>query len=80
MFGKAELSVDVYHPLADDVSSDLSHLFSQLMIIYDGENFYSDIVTYFAYAHYYLLSVYLLEDMQTVSNFCQNVRQSRALC
>ena len=48
MFGKAELSVDVYHPLADDVSGDdhscgLSHLFSQL--IYDGERFFSDIMS-----------------------------------
>ena len=42
-FGKAELSVDVYHPLADDVSGDLSHLFSQL--IYDGEHFFSDIMS-----------------------------------
>ena len=83
MFVKAGLSVDVHHPLADDVSSDnnspgLSHLFSQL--IYDDEHFFSDIVTYFAYAHYYLLSVYLLLDVQTVSHSWQNVQLSRGLC
>ena len=55
-FSKAELSVDIHHPLTDDISGDInstgiSHLFSQL--IYDGE--YLDF-TYFVYAHY--LSVF----------------------
>ena len=64
-FGKAELSVDVHHLF----------IFSQL--IYDGEHLD---LTHFAYAHYYLLSVYLVQDVQTVSHSWQNVRQSRALC
>ena len=37
-------------------------------------------VTYFAYAHYYLLSVYLLQDEQTVSHSWQDVRNSWAFC
>ena len=46
MFGKAELFVDVHHPLADDISGDdnssgLSHLFSQL--VSDYEHLFSDI-------------------------------------
>ena len=64
MFGKAELSVDWRSsPLADDISSDInspgiSHLLSQL--ISDGEHLY---LTNFVYAHHYLLSVYLLQDI-----------------
>ena len=50
MFGKAELFVDVHHPLADDVSGDdnssgLSHLFSQL--VSDYEHLFSDIFQLF---------------------------------
>ena len=77
-FSKAELSVDVHHPLADDISGDvnspgISHLLSQL--ISDGEDLD---LTDFVYAHYYLLSVCLLQNAQTVSHSWQNVRQGRA--
>ena len=48
-FSIAKLFVDIHH---------LFLLFSQL--IYDGEHFY---LTHFAYAHYYLLSVYLVQDI-----------------
>ena len=64
-FSKAELSVEVHH------------LFYISQLIYDGEHLY---LTHFAYAHYYLLCVYLAQDEQTVSHSWQNVRQSRALC
>ena len=50
-------------------------IFSQL--ISDSEHLD---LAHFAYAHYYLLSVYLAQDVQTVSRSWQNVRQSRALC
>ena len=75
-----QLSVDVPHPLAYDVSSDvnspgISHLFSQL--IYDGEHLD---LTHIFYAHYYLLSVCLLQNVQTVSYSWQDVQQSQALC
>ena len=48
--GKAELSVDVHHPLADDISSDVNspgvfHLFLQL--ISDGEHYFLTYLTYF---------------------------------
>ena len=73
-FGKAELSVDVYHPLADDVSGDLSHLFSQLIYVNISFLTLSPIlpmpITIF------FLSTYVLQDVQTVSNFWQNVQQS----
>ena len=48
-FGKAELSVDIYHPLADDISGDINspgifHLFLQL--ISNGEHYFLTYLTY----------------------------------
>ena len=77
-FGIAEFSVNVHHLLAEDVSGHInspgiimSLIFSQLTS--DGEHLD---LTHFAYAHYYLLSVYLLQDVQTVSHSWQSVRQN----
>ena len=61
-------------PLAEGVSDHINspgipHLFSQL--ISDGEHLFPDIhmyVTYFAFADYYILSVYLLLDAQKISH------------
>ena len=58
-FSKAKLSVDDHHPLADDIL-DHAHLtyFHSLSLMVNI--YFLTYVTYFAYAHYYLLSVYLL--------------------
>ena len=92
-FSKAELSVDVHHPLAHDFtghinSPGISHLISQLTLLWWWTFVLwhiSPIMTYltynyFVYAHYYLLSVYLLQDVWTVSHSWQDVQQSLALC
>ena len=58
-FNKAKLSVDVHHPLAVDVSGHAHltyfHSLSLMVNIY-----FLTYITYFVYAHCYLLSVYLL--------------------
>ena len=68
MFSKAKLSVDVRHPLPDDISGH-THLtyFHSLSLMVNINFCFLTYVTYFAYTHYYLLSVYLLLDAQTVS-------------
>ena len=72
-FVKDGLSVDVHHPLADDVSSDndspgLSRLFSQL--IYDDEHFFSDIMSPILPMPITIFSM---------SNYCWMCKQSHTL-
>ena len=66
-FSKAELSVDIHHPLADNFTGCISS--SQLSWHISPTNFPAHLCIYsptflicFVYAHYYLLSVCLLQD------------------
>ena len=74
----SSLHVEVHHPLTDDISGDInstgiSHLFSQL--ISDDEHL--DFI-HFVYAQCYLLSIRLLQNVQTISHSWEDVQQSQA--
>ena len=70
-------SVGVHHPLADDISGDVNYL---AYLTYFQSSSLMVNIYFLTYAHYYLLSVYLLQNARTVSRSWQDVQQSRALC
>ena len=78
-FSKAELSVDIHHPLADDISSDVllayfTYFHSSSLIVYI--NFISHLFCLWPL----LSSVCLLQNLWTVSHTLQDIRQSQTLC